>query len=314
MAVYTHLTEGDVAGLLAAYDLGALERLEGISGGVGNTNYHVFTDRGRAILTLFETERGAQTRAAEIPFFLDLMDHLAAGGVPCPRALRARDGTNIQTLAGRPAVLVSFAQGRHVLGGDITPAHCAEVGRVLARMHLAAEGFPGHRPNHGGARHWAGQAQALRAELEGFRPGLEALVDDELAHIARHWPQDLPTGVVHADVFPDNVLFDGARLAAVIDFELAGRDFYAYDLATALNTWCFPEGPAQSALMAAYEAQRPLSGAERAALPVLRRGAALRWALARLKNWVAETGDAVITPHDPGEYIDKLAHLRGAQG
>ncbi len=308
MAVYTPLTAAQVEPFLAAYDLGTLARLEGIPQGVSNTNYHLWTDRGRYVLTLFEPRR---MRAAEAPFFLDFMAHVGARGIPCPQPIPARDGSTLGELAGRPATILPFLPGKDIPNADLTPDHCAQAGALTARLHLAAEGFALRRPNPGGAATWAGCAAGIRDGLEAHRAGLAALGDEELLHIAQHWPADLPAGVVHADIFPNNVFFEGGRLTAIIDFYCAATDFFAYDLAMAVNAWCFEEGPAQAAFMEAYEAVRPLSEAERAALPVLRRGAALRWAISRLEEWFARREGQVIALNDPHEYIDKLLHLRG---
>ncbi|HBH26251.1 MAG TPA: homoserine kinase [Rhodospirillaceae bacterium] len=308
MAVYTPLTRAQVAAFLAAYDLGALERHEGIAQGVSNTNYHVFTSRGRYILTLFEPRR---MKAAEAPFFLDFMAHVGARGIPCPQPITARDGAALRTLADKPAVLLPFLPGREILDADLTPDHCAQMGALTARLHLAAADFPQRRVNPMGASCLAGMAHALQPHMGLHSRGLRALVDEELVHIAQHWPRNLPAGVVHADLFPDNVFFEDEGLAAVIDFYMSCTDFYAYDLSVTLNAWCFGPGPAQAAFLESYEAVRPLSEAERAALPVLRRAAALRFVLTRLEELTQHDPATMMTPKDPGEYIDKLLCLRG---
>jgi homoserine kinase type II len=309
MAVYTHITERQLSEFLAGYDLGALKKFEGIRQGVSNTNYHVFTEQGRYILTLFET----RTDPAGLPFFLGFTNHLAAKGMNCPAALAGRDGRIVRSLAGKPAALVTFLEGECVADAAITPPHCRALGTALAELHLAAADFEMERGNGMGRAMWDELANDCRARAE---PEVMALIDSELQFLAANWPEGLPRGAIHADIFPDNVFFLGGEVSGIIDFYFACTDFYAYDLAIVLNAWGFDalgvlHRPRYDALLEAYEHIRPLTGEEREALPVLSRAAALRFLLTRLQDWLNHDPHSVVTPKDPREYIAKLRYHRG---
>jgi homoserine kinase type II len=313
MAVYTALADADVASLLADYDIGPALAFEGIAEGVENTNYKLTTPTGRFILTIFEK----RVAAADLPFFMRVMELLAAKGFAAPRPLATRAGGHLSEVKGKPAAIVSFLDGvwPRVWG----TAHCAAVGEALARMHVALEGFDGERRNALSVDGWEALITRRLDKVEMLRPGLAALVERDMQDVRAAWPSDLPRGVIHADLFPDNALFVGERLTGVIDFYFACTDFLAYDLAVCLNAWCF-EGEREysaeraHAMIAAYEAARPLNADEHAALPVLAHGAALRFFATRLADWSAPPDGAAVTPKDPMEYAQKLAHWRDVRG
>jgi homoserine kinase type II len=305
MAVYTEVGDADLEDLLKEYDLGAVLSFKGIAEGVENSNFLLRTEAGTFILTLYE-KRVAE---ADLPFFLGLMEHLAERGIRCPLPVKARDGRALRRVAGRPAAIISFLEGVWVRRPQ--PQHCAALGRALAEMHEAGRDFPRTRANALARDGWGPLFQLSRARADTVEPGLEALVAAELAYLLTAWPGGLPEGVIHADLFPDNVFFLKNRLSGLIDFYFACNDLLAYDLAVCLNAWCFePDNSFNvtkgQALMQAYQAVRPLAADERAALPVLARGAALRFLLTRLYDWLTVPTGALVTPKDPREYLRKL--------
>jgi homoserine kinase type II len=311
MAVYTDITDEELAAFLAAFDLGQATAFKGIAEGVSNSNFLLETDQGRFILTVYE----ARTKVDELPFFLELLRWLAEHGYPCAPPMPARDGALYKTVRGKPAAIVPFLKGMAARRPSV--AHCREAGRGLAWLHKAARGFPQSRVNDLGQPSWAGMLASHMAEAEGLKPGLSKVIAADIDTFERLWPRDLPVGVVHADFFPDNVFFQNGVFAAAIDFYFACTDALAYDLAICLNAWCFePDGSlnvtAARALVAGYEAERPLSEAERQALPILAWGAAMRFFLTRLQDWGPAPQGALIRPHDPLEYERKLAVHRAA--
>jgi homoserine kinase type II len=311
MAVYTDITDDELAELLADFDLGEAVSFKGIAEGVSNSNFLLETDRGRFILTVYE-KRVAEE---DLPFFLGLMRWLAQHGYPCATPMVDRAGETLKRVRDKPCAIVSFLQGMSVRRPSV--AHCREAGDGLARLHLAAQGFSQTRANDLGQAAWAPMFAELAADAEGLKPGLAAVIEADLARLAAAWPTGLPSGVIHADYFPDNVFFQAGRFAGAIDFYFACTDALAYDIAIALNAWCFePDGSfnitAARAMVAGYEAQRPLSLAERAALPVLAHGAAMRFFLTRLHDWHTTPPGALVRPKDPLEYERKLAVHRAA--
>jgi homoserine kinase type II len=311
MAVYTDITDDELGELLADFDLGAPVAFKGIAEGVENSNFLLETEKGRFILTVYEK----RVREEDLPFFLGLMRWLAEHGYPCATPMTDRRGEALKRVRGKPCAIVSFLPGLSVRRPGV--AHCREAGEGLARLHLAAQGFGGSRANDLGQAAWAPMFRDLAADADGLKPGLAAVIEADLAHLARTWPAGLPGGVIHADYFPDNVFFQGGRFAGTIDFYFACEDALAYDIAVALNAWCFePDGSfnitAARAMVAGYEAHRALSAAERAALPVLAHGAAMRFFLTRLHDWHATPPGALVRPKDPLEYERKLAVHRAA--
>jgi homoserine kinase type II len=282
---------------------------KGIAEGVENSNYLLRSERGIYILTLYER----RVAPAELPFFLALMEHLAASGIACPTPLHGRDGAALRRLCGRPAAMVTFLDG--MWPRRIQPFHCAGLGGALARLHQAGATFALERPNNLSVAGWRGLYDSCCARAHEVRPGLADELGQELATLEASWPRDLPRGVIHADLFPDNVFFRGEAVSGVIDFYFACTDFLAYDIAVCLNAWCFePDGDFNVTkarlLLASYRAVRPLDPAEFAALPLLARGSALRFLLTRLYDWLNQTKGALVRPKDPVEYLKKLRFHR----
>jgi len=312
MAVYTDITDEELSAFLADFDLGQALAFKGIAEGVENSNFLLETEAGRFILTVYEK----RARPEDLPYFLNLMTWLAQRGYPSARAIADRKGATLKTLRGKPAALVEFLPGLSVRRP--TAAHCREAGEGLAQLHLAGEGYAGRRANDLGQPAWSPLFAKHRQDAEGLKPGLATTIDKDLAQLALMWPRNLPTGTIHADYFPDNVFFkpDG-RFAAAIDFYFACDDAYAYDVAVTLNAWCFEADgsfnvTAAQALLAGYQRRRPLSPAEKEALPILARGAAMRFFLTRLADWGATPAGALVKPKDPLEYERKLAvHREG---
>lgn len=319
MAVYTEVSDEALRAFLADYALGELLAFRGIAEGVENSNYALKTEAGDFILTLYEK----RVDPAELPYFLGLMEHLAARGMACPTPVHGLDGAALRELAGRPAAIVTFLPG--VWPRRVRPEHCAPLGKALAEMHLAGAGFAMRRPNALGPKGWAPLLDGCRARGDEVQPGLIAELDAALAGILSAWPAEgsLPVGQIHADLFPDNAFFlpgtDGLpRVSGVIDFYFACTDLFAYDIAVCLNAWCFEPDYSFNvtrarAMLGAYRAIRPLSDAELAALPVLCRGAALRFLLTRLYDWTHTPEGALVTRKDPVEYLRKLRFFSGAE-
>ena len=310
MAVYTDISDDALARFLAEYDLGTALSCKGIAEGVENSNFLLRTSSGQYILTLYER----RVQARDLPFFLGLMEHLAARGFPCATPVRARDDAAFRTLSGRPAALVTFLDG--IWPRNPTPGHCAQLGAAIARLHESAQDFALGRANDLSVTSWRPLFEANAARANDVQDGLGAELAADIADLETRWPSDLPSGVIHADLFPDNVFFLGDRLSGVIDFYFACTEFLAYDLAVALNAWCFDDTGAfvadnSKALFAGYEDVRPLTGAETAALPLLARGAALRFLLTRLHDWLNRVTGALVQPKDPLEFAAKLRFHRG---
>lgn len=305
MAVYTDVAPVELEAFLSGYDIGSLTSFHGIAEGVENSNFLVQTTTGSYILTLYEK----RVRREDLPFFVGLMQHLAARGLSCPEPVAARSGAILAEVAGRPAAMVTFLPGVSVRRP--TAHHCAELGRGLAQLHLAGADFPLKRANALSVAGWRPLFEAAGTAADTVAPGLSGAVAAELAVLEANWPQDLPSGVIHADLFPDNAFFLDDQLSGIIDFYFACTDFLAYDVAICLNAWCFEADGAYNvtkgrALLAGYEAVRPLSEDEKAALPRLARGAALRFLLTRLVDWLNVPEGALVRPKDPLEYLKKL--------
>jgi homoserine kinase type II len=305
MAVYTEVSDEDLSAFLAGYDIGPLMSLKGIAEGVENTNYLLHTGAGYFILTLYE-KRVAE---GDLPFFLGLMEHLADRGVTCPLPVRNRAGQALGRLGGRPAAIVTFLEGMSVRRPEAR--HCGMLGEALGALHRAGSDFTLSRDNALSLAGWSSLYREAEPRADAVAPGLSATLAGELEYLARHWPTGLPAGVIHADLFPDNVFFLGGKLSGLIDFYFACRDFYAYDLAICLNAWCFEPDASFNvtkgmALIEGYRRARDLEPAEIEALPVLARGAALRFLLTRLVDWLDTRGGALVKKKDPMEYLKKL--------
>ena len=306
MAVYTEVSDAELEAFLADYDIGQAESFKGIAEGVENTNYVLATTRGQYMVTLYEK----RVDPKDLPFFLGLMDHLAERGINCPRPIHGRDGQALRTLAGKPAAITSFLQG--MWPRRMTVKHCGPVGEALAALHLAGRDFAIRRPNALSVSGWRPLFGGARDHVDS---ALARELTAELDFFDANWPKDLPAGVIHADMFNDNVFFLNERLSGIIDFYFACNDFLAYDVAICLNAWCFEPDNAFNAtkaraLLQAYDKVRPLSGAERVALPTLARGSALRFMLTRLYDWVHTPAGALVKRKDPNEYLAKLRFHR----
>ena len=305
MAVYTDVGVEELAAFLGAYDLGEVLSYKGIAEGVENSNFLLHTSRGYYILTLYEK----RVAATDLPFFLGLIEHLAARGLNCPQPVKNRAGETLGRLAGRPAAIVTFLDGMWIRRPSAT--HCAGLGRALAELHIAGADFAMRRANALSVAGWRALYESAKDRADGVQGGLAAAIAAELELLAASWPTDLPQGVIHADLFPDNVFFLGERLSGLIDFYFACTDTLAYDVAICLNAWCFEPDHAYNvtkgrALLQAYAAKRALSDAERVALPLLARGAATRFLLTRLVDWLNVPPGALVKPKDPLEYYRKL--------
>ena len=314
MAVYTHVPAEDIDAFLARYDAGRLVSAKGIAEGVENSNYLLETTGPdsqagggqRYILTLYEK----RVDEADLPFFMDLLDHLGARGCRVPRFIADRDGRRLQQLAGRPACLIEFLTGISVT--EPTPAQARAAGAALGSLHKAAQGFAGERRNALGKAGWHALAARCGADLDQIQPGLAQRVADELAWLDAHWSGDLPHSVIHADLFPDNVLMLGDEVTGLIDFYFSCTDIRAYDLAVTHSAWCFSNdgatwfGERAAALGAGYAEAHGLTKAERAAFPALCRGAALRFLLTRAYDWINTPADALVTRKDPLAYLRRL--------
>jgi homoserine kinase type II len=305
MAVYTDVAAEEVAAFLSAYDLGDLLAYKGIAEGVENSNFLLHTSRGYFILTLYEK----RVAANDLPFFLGLMEHLAARGLTCPQPVKNRKGETLGRLAGRPAAIVTFLDGMWIRRPSAT--HCAGLGHALAELHLAGADFGMKRANALSVQGWRALYETAKTRADGVQAGLHAAIAAELDVLEKSWPRDLPQGVIHADLFPDNVFFLGDQLSGLIDFYFACTDTLAYDVAICLNAWCFELDHSYNvtkgrALLQAYASKRKLSAAERAALPLLARGAATRFLLTRLVDWLEVPAGALVRPKDPLEYHRKL--------
>lgn len=313
MAVYTHVSAEEMEALLARYDVGRLKSAKGIAEGVENSNYLVDTDSGRFILTLYEK----RVDAGDLPFFLALLDHLADKGRPVPRALRDRDGRQVQTVAGRPACLIEFLPGVSV--SHPTEAQARATGEALGLMHAGLADFQGDRPNSLGPDGWRKLAERCGDDLDAIAPGLKRRVADELAFLEANWPADLSRSVIHADLFPDNVLMLDDQVTGIIDFYFACTDLRAWDVAVTHAAWCFENDgtgfhpPVAAALIGGYETRFGLSEAERAAFPVLARGACLRFLLTRAWDWLNTPADALVTRKDPLAFLRRLDFYASAE-
>ena len=311
MAVYTDVSFEDLEKLLTDYDIGSPRSFKGIAEGVENSNFHLQTDRGGYILTLYEKRVSAE----DLPFFLGLMEHLATRGIACPQPVRNNAGENWISLNGKPAALLTFLDGVSLRKPDVS--HCMQAGEALAKLHAAGAGFKLERKNSLSVAGWKTLAQETRGKADSVQTGLETLIQSTLDEFDA-WPQGLPTGVIHADLFPDNVLFMEGKISGLIDFYFACNDAFAYDIAVMLNAWCFEWDGAYNitkgrSLLSAYRQYRELTPEEIDALPVLARGAALRFLLTRLYDWLNPDPAALVRPKDPRDYIKRLRFHRNVR-
>ena len=310
MAVYTEVADEELEAFLTAYDIGELRSYKGIAEGVENSNFLLHTTKDTYLLTLYEK----RVAARDLPFFLGLMNHLAAKGIHCPVPIRDRKGEILGELAGRPAAIVSFLEGFSVRRPQ--PRHCAQLGEALAGLHVAGRDFTLRRENALTVTGWRPLFESCKARADEVSQGLAIELETELDALEKNWPRGLAEGVIHADLFPDNVFFIGDELSGLIDFYFACNDTFAYDLAICLNAWCFEADGSFNitkarVLLQGYNAVRPLDAAELAALPLLARGSALRFLLTRLYDWLNHPPGAFVKPKNPLEYLKRLRFHRG---
>jgi homoserine kinase type II len=305
MAVYTEVTDEALAAFLTDYDIGTVVAFRGIAEGVENSNFSLRTTSGDFILTLYEK----RVDPAELPWFLGLMEHLAKRGVVCPLPVQGRDGAVLRHLCGRHAAITTFLPG--VWPRRVRPEHCGPLGSALAALHLAGRDYAPTRRNALGPDGWRPLLQRTGARADEVQAGLADELRQALDGILDAWPRRLPTGHIHADLFPDNVFFLDGKLSGLIDFYFAATDILAYDVAVCLNAWCFEPDfsfnvTKARAMLRTYDAARPFSNAERASLPVLCQGAAIRFLLTRLYDWLHTPPGALVTPKNPLEFLRRL--------
>ncbi len=312
MAVFTQINEGQLAEFIAHYDLPEVTGSKGIAAGVQNSNFIVETNNEKFILTIYE-DTATGVNPDDLPYFLGLMQHLAAHGIDCPIPIAQKNGALSGQLAGRSAALVSFLSGRSTVTPK--PPQCRAVGAALAELHMAGAGFTMRRENRQGPDNWRRLFEASQARADEASPDLADVISQELTRLEAAWPQDLPTGVIHADLFPDNVFFENGAVSGIIDFYFACHDVLAYDLAILLNAWCFEADvnfniTKARALLAGYQSVRPMSAEEIEALPVLAAGAAMRFLTTRLYDWLNRPEDALVVPKNPVDYLRRLRFHR----
>jgi homoserine kinase type II len=312
MAVYTDISEIELQAFMADYELGDVLSYRGIAEGVENSNFMLHMRQGPFILTLYEK----RVDVGDLPFFLGLMEHLADRGVHCPLPVHRKDGKVIGQVGGRPAAVITFLEG--IWPRRPSASHCKAVGRALAGMHMAGRDFSLRRVNALSLSGWRPLWEKCLASPGGTAEVLRSEVEGELAVFENGWPSDLPSGVIHADLFPDNVFFLGDELSGLIDFYFACNDLLAYDLAVCLNAWCFEKDNSfnltkGTALLSGYQSIRQMEVRELNALPMLARGAALRFMLTRLYDWVNTPEGSLVVKKDPFEYMKRLRFHRAVE-
>ncbi len=305
MAVYTSVTDEQLVAFLDTYDIGPLLSCKGIAEGVENSNFLLHTGKGNFILTLYEK----RVNADDLPFFIGLMDHLSRNDFNCPRPVRQTNGEVLGTLAGRPAAIVTFLEG--VSLNNPTPRHCWQLGVAMAQMHEVGQNFQLHRKNALSVNDWRPLFQLSGDRVDTIQPGLGSLIEQELDFLEARWPDHLPSGTIHADLFPDNVFFLQDELSGFIDFYFSCNDILAYDAAICINAWCFDEGTLYNQkkaehFLSGYQTIRKFSNEERELFPVLMRGAAIRFLLTRVYDWLNVEDSAFVVPKDPIEYIKRV--------
>jgi homoserine kinase type II len=312
VAVYTDITETELGAFLQRYDVGELLSYKGIAEGVENSNFLLHTSSASYILTLYEK----RVNPDDLPFFLGLMQHLSGRGIRCPLPVHQKDGAVISQLADRPAALITFLEGMWMRRPNVE--HCREVGRALAELHIAGQDFAMRRNNSLSVDGWRPLWEKAAARADEVLPGLAVEAEADLAHLEQNWPSGLPVGVIHADLFNDNVFFLGRELSGLIDFYFACTDMLAYDVGICLNAWCFEKDNAFNltkamALLSGYNEVRPLSAEEREALPILAHGSAMRFMLTRLYDWLNTPPGSLVVKKDPLEYLRRMRFHRGVK-
>jgi|TARA_R110000868_G_scaffold29141_2_gene108656 homoserine kinase type II len=315
MAVFTTLDSHDIEMFLKDYDLGTLERFEGIVSGVENTNYHIFTSQGRYVLTVHE----GKVIEADLPFFLGYIQYLRAKGVPTCEVLAQNDGALYGLIKGKTAAISAFLEGADTALSAVQPEQCHAVGEMLAKMHIMGGGFDEKRENKMGLSAWHNLWMQTAAQADSVVPNQKRLVDGEFERLMALWPdlasRNMPTGAVHCDMFADNVFFKDGKLSGIIDFYYACDEYYIYDLALTVNAWCFDERAVfvkarYDAMMDGYKAQRPLSTDEQAVFNMMLRASALRIQMTRLYDYLNHPGDDVVVPHDPKAFLKRISYWK----
>ncbi len=312
MAVYTHIDEGQLEQFLQGYPLGKAVSFKGIAEGISNSNFLLETEKGRYILTIYERRIDTD----DLPFFLNLMSHFSKKGISCPLPIKAKNGKRQNMLANKHAALFTLLEGISIY--NPTAAHCHAIGELCANMHLNGQDFEMSRKNAFSLEAWQQIYEQTKTHAERLKKGLAADLAKECAFLQSQWQQKtkpLTKGIIHADLFPDNVFFLNNRLSGVIDFYFACSDILAYDVAVAINAWCFERDGSFNTtkaqkLMQGYQSLRKLSSAEMEALPLLARGAAMRFLLTRLQDWFAVESDALVQRKDPLQYWNRLSFHR----
>ncbi|MDG1438738.1 MAG: homoserine kinase [Emcibacteraceae bacterium] len=305
MAVYTHVTADDIAIFIAGYDVGEVVSLKGIAEGVENSNYLLSTTKDKYILTLFEK----RVNEDDLPFFMGLMTHLAGKGINCAEPIKDRGGNVLKELCGRPAALIGFLNGLSVTHPSVQ--NCSELGAAMAEMHLGVSDFKMTRKNNLSVEGWIKLSEKCQSRADECEVGLRGIVHDEMSFLKDNWPTNLPEGIIHADLFTDNVFFLDGKLSGLIDYYFSCSDILVYDVAICINAWCFENDGSFNAMKAAglvagYQKIRPLSEDEINVLPILCRGSALRFLLTRLYDWLNQVEGALVKTKDPFEYLSKL--------
>lgn len=307
MAVYTHISQAELEEFISSYDIGTLQEWNGITAGIENSNFYVRTDKAQYILTIYEKRVSRE----DLPFFLEFKKHLAANGFSCPLPIADKQGEIIREIQAKPAAIISFLQGKST--NNIQNQHCVELGKAMAQMHLASQDFPMQRANDLSVAGWQEMFVPLKDKVDTIRPDLSAEISRQLDSLAKNWPSDLPKGVIHADLFPDNIFFLRDKLSGIIDFYFACNDILAYDIAICFNAWCFEKNgefniTKARRILKGYNSVRQLSDAEINALPILASGAAMRFLLTRLHDWLSHQDETAVVNHkDPLEYWHKLS-------
>ena len=302
MAVYSPIIESELLSLLEQYNIGSLVKFEGILEGIENTNYEITTSQNKYILTIFEK----RVESKDIPFFINLKKHLASKKFLCPKPVSDIQGKNINTLKNKSCVFVSFLNGKKVT--NVKDTHCQQVGEVLASLHLQTKDFNGKRLNSMSCIQW--QNIFLKCKNHANQDFIHMLpvIEEELSYLKNHWPNDLPNGIIHADVFQDNVFFQKNIFSGLIDFYFSCNDFLAYDIALTINAWCFNNQNIfnknrYQALIKGYESRRKLTTEEQKYFSILLRGASIRILITRLHDQLFRADDALVNPKDPNEYL-----------
>lgn len=311
MAVYTLVTLEDIARLLASYPIGEAITLQGISEGVENSNYFLETTQGRYILTVYEK----RVKKEDLPFYLGLMSHLAGKGIKCPLPVADCQGNYLQDIQGKPAAITHFLEGKSTR--RIENWHLEALGEAMASMHKAGQDYAGRITNPFSLASWQSLFARVKPRADEVKKGLSEEIEERLEWLKWHWPKaPLPSGIIHADLFPDNVFFKDHHLSGIIDYYFACHDFLMYDIVISLNAWCFEHGrdfnlTKARRLLSSYHKVRGITLPELEALPVLASGAAMRFLLTRLSDWLNPVEGAMVTPKDPREYLYKLRFHQG---